>query len=210
MLWGDTHFYEYIFSIFHYFWWKFFIPQLSKKNSSWKNPQIKKTSHLMPQLIFQFFTKIHYFYFPFPCSYQTHPNSSNGFDKKKWWILINREKVNIPPLKSFITIEGEGAEKTVVQWGDTAQTIGPNGKPLRTFASATFAVNSPYFIAKNITFKVPYIASVSHTQINTQLSIRRNATLTSYSYAYQIGCIGGLSILGTYNSLMHPLGVSSW
>lgn len=60
----------------------------------------------------------------------------------------------IPPLKAFITIEGEGADNTIVEWGDTAKTIGPNGKPLGTFNSATFAVNSPYFMAKNITFKV--------------------------------------------------------
>ncbi|CAK9172716.1 unnamed protein product [Ilex paraguariensis] len=66
---------------------------------------------------------------------------------------VYTEKVNIPPLKSFITIEGAGAEKTIVQWGDTAQTPGPKGLPLGTFASATFAANSPYFIAKNITFK---------------------------------------------------------
>ncbi|KAM7500724.1 hypothetical protein LguiA_025138 [Lonicera macranthoides] len=67
---------------------------------------------------------------------------------------VYEEKVNIPPLKSLITIEGEGVEKIVVQWGDTAQTIGPNGKPLGTFGSAIFAVNSPYLIAKNITLKV--------------------------------------------------------
>ncbi|GAB4852672.1 Probable pectinesterase 53 [Ancistrocladus abbreviatus] len=66
---------------------------------------------------------------------------------------IYTEKVNIPPFKSFITIEGEGAENTIVQWGDTAKTTGPRGIPLGTFNSATFAVNSPYFIAKNITFK---------------------------------------------------------
>ena len=29
----------------------------------------------MPQLIFQLFTKIHYFYFPFPCCYRIHPKS---------------------------------------------------------------------------------------------------------------------------------------
>lgn len=57
-------------------------------------------------------------------------------------------------MKSFITIQGSGADKTIVQWGDTAQTRGPNGQPLGTFGSATFAVNAPYFIAKNITFKV--------------------------------------------------------
>ncbi|XVF49094.1 hypothetical protein PTKIN_Ptkin03bG0240900 [Pterospermum kingtungense] len=66
---------------------------------------------------------------------------------------VYTEKVNIPPLKSFITIEGAGADKTIVQWGDTAQTPGPRGQPLGTYGSATFAVNSPYFIAKNITFK---------------------------------------------------------
>ncbi|KAG4931566.1 hypothetical protein JHK82_048676 [Glycine max] len=59
-----------------------------------------------------------------------------------------QEKVNISPFKSFITIQGEGADKTIVQWGDTAQS-----QPLGTYGSATFAVNSPYFIAKNITFK---------------------------------------------------------
>lgn len=66
---------------------------------------------------------------------------------------VYTEKVNIPPMKSFITIEGGGADNTIIQYGDTAQTIGPNGKPLGTFGSATFAVNSPYFQAKNITFK---------------------------------------------------------
>ncbi|KAJ8527976.1 hypothetical protein K7X08_015427 [Anisodus acutangulus] len=66
---------------------------------------------------------------------------------------VYTEKVNIPPLKSFITIEGAGADNTIIQYGDTAQTLGPNGKPLGTIGSATFAVNSPYFQAKNITFK---------------------------------------------------------
>ncbi|KAL9658993.1 hypothetical protein QQ045_018644 [Rhodiola kirilowii] len=66
---------------------------------------------------------------------------------------VYTEKVNIPPMKAFITIEGAGADKTIVQWGDTAQTIGARGQPIGTFKSATFAVNSPYFIAKNITFK---------------------------------------------------------
>ncbi|PIA64597.1 hypothetical protein AQUCO_00100227v1 [Aquilegia coerulea] len=66
---------------------------------------------------------------------------------------VYTEKVNIPPLKSFISIEGAGADKTIVQWGDTAKTIGARGQPMGTFNSATFAVNSLYFIAKNITFK---------------------------------------------------------
>jgi len=69
-------------------------------------------------------------------------------------VCISREKVNIPAFKSYITIEGDGAEETIVKWSDTAQTPGSNGRPLGTYGSATFAVNSPYFIAKNITFQV--------------------------------------------------------
>ncbi|KAL6610522.1 hypothetical protein ACP70R_040491 [Stipagrostis hirtigluma subsp. patula] len=63
------------------------------------------------------------------------------------------EKVTISPMRAFVTIEGAGADKTVVQWGDTAETPGPWGRPMGTFASATFAVNSAFFVAKNITFK---------------------------------------------------------
>lgn len=65
-----------------------------------------------------------------------------------------REKVEIPATKAYISMEGAGAEKTVIEWDDTADRSGPKGRPLGTFGSATVAVNSPYFIAKNITFKV--------------------------------------------------------
>lgn len=62
--------------------------------------------------------------------------------------------MSISPLRAFVTVEGAGADRTVVQWGDTADTAGPWGRPFGTFASATFAVNSQFFVAKNITFKV--------------------------------------------------------
>ncbi|AQK87820.1 Pectinesterase [Zea mays] len=63
------------------------------------------------------------------------------------------EKVSISPMRAFVTVEGAGADKTVVQWGDTADTAGAWGRPMGTFGSATFAVNSMFFVAKNITFK---------------------------------------------------------
>ncbi|XP_066368211.1 probable pectinesterase 53 isoform X2 [Miscanthus floridulus] len=63
------------------------------------------------------------------------------------------EKVNISPMRAYVTVEGAGADKTVVQWGDTADTAGSGGRPMGTFGSATFAVNSMFFVAKNITFK---------------------------------------------------------
>uniref|UniRef100_A0A0D9V5H7 Pectinesterase n=1 Tax=Leersia perrieri TaxID=77586 RepID=A0A0D9V5H7_9ORYZ len=65
------------------------------------------------------------------------------------------EKVNVSPMRAFITLEGAGADKTIVQWGDTADSpSGRAGRPLGTYNSASFAVNAQYFLARNITFKV--------------------------------------------------------
>ncbi|KAF5753026.1 Pectin lyase-like superfamily protein isoform 1 [Tripterygium wilfordii] len=64
-----------------------------------------------------------------------------------------REKVEIPATMAYITMEGADAEKTIIEWDDTADRSGKTGSPLGTYGSATFGVNSPYFIAKNITFK---------------------------------------------------------
>ncbi|XP_031477155.1 probable pectinesterase 53 [Nymphaea colorata] len=66
---------------------------------------------------------------------------------------VYKEKVEVPPTKAYITLVGAGADKTIIEWGDSADHIGKDGKPLGTFGSATVAVNSPYFCAKNITFK---------------------------------------------------------
>lgn len=55
---------------------------------------------------------------------------------------------------AYVSLEGAGADKTIIQWNDTADKKGPNGQLLGTYASATFAVNAPYFNAKGITFKV--------------------------------------------------------
>ncbi|KAK9991058.1 hypothetical protein SO802_026043 [Lithocarpus litseifolius] len=54
---------------------------------------------------------------------------------------------------AYITLEGAGADNTIIEWDDTADRIGQTGHPLGTFGSATFAVDAPYFIAKNITFR---------------------------------------------------------
>lgn len=85
-----------------------------------------------------------------------------------------KEKVSISTYKAFITIEGAGADRTVVQWGDTADTIGPKGQPLGTYNSATFAVNSAFFIAKNITFQntspVPMPGAVGKQAVAMRIS----------------------------------------
>ncbi|KAK9678753.1 hypothetical protein RND81_11G231300 [Saponaria officinalis] len=64
-----------------------------------------------------------------------------------------REKVEIAATMGNITLKGAGADDTVIEWDDTADRLGHGGQPLGTFASATVAVNSPFFIAKNLTFK---------------------------------------------------------
>ncbi|KAJ4959003.1 hypothetical protein NE237_026114 [Protea cynaroides] len=110
---------------------------------------------------------------------------------------VYTEKVNIPPLKSYITIEGSGADKTIVQWGDTAQTIGSNGQPMGTYSSATFAVNSPYFIAKYITFKntapVPAPGAVGKQAVAFRISADTAAFLSC-------------SFLGAQDTLYDQLG----
>lgn len=58
---------------------------------------------------------------------------------------------------AYVTLEGAGAKKTIIRWDDTADRPGPNGLALGTYASATFSVDAPYFVAKNITFMVSRI-----------------------------------------------------
>jgi len=79
-------------------------------------------------------------------------------------------------MRAFITVEGAGADRTVVQWGDTAETVGSLGRPMGTFGSATFAVNSMFFVAKNITFKVSF-PPVSYP-CGTERHARRGPALT--------------------------------
>ncbi|XP_047943996.1 probable pectinesterase 53 isoform X2 [Salvia hispanica] len=102
------------------------------------------------------------------------------------------EKVEIPPFKSYVTIEGAGADTTVVQWGDTAQS-----QPLGTYGSATFAVNSPFFIAKNITFKntapVPEPGAVGKQAVAFRISA---------DTAVLVGC----KFLGAQDTLYDQLG----
>lgn len=50
----------------------------------------------------------------------------------------------------------------IVEWmeifrDDTADKMGQGGYPLDAYGFTTFAINSPYFIAKNITFTVSLI-----------------------------------------------------
>lgn len=71
---------------------------------------------------------------------------------------IYREKVLVPRSKPFVTFIGDDARQPVITGNDTAAAIGMDGLPMKTFRSATVAVNSDYFIAYNIRFEntAPY------------------------------------------------------
>lgn len=61
--------------------------------------------------------------------------------------IVRREKVIIPVTKPHITLQGEGRNRTVITWNDTAGTAG-------TLMSASVVVESDHFIARDISFKV--------------------------------------------------------
>ena len=67
---------------------------------------------------------------------------------------VYNEKVTIPSGKPFITLKGESAALTYIQWSDTASTLDKKGEPLGTYGSASVAVEADNFIALDISFKV--------------------------------------------------------
>lgn len=67
--------------------------------------------------------------------------------------LSFREKIVIPKSKPYITFVGSSGDPPIITGNDTAATRGSNGMPLKTFHSATVAVNADYFVAANIRFE---------------------------------------------------------
>ncbi|XP_057966734.1 probable pectinesterase 53 [Malania oleifera] len=110
---------------------------------------------------------------------------------------IYREKVEIPATMAYVSLEGAGADKTIIEWNDTADRIGKNGLPLGTYASATFAVNSPYFIGKNITFKNNAPPPPSGAQGKQAVALRISADAAAL-----IGC----KFIGAQDTLYDHLG----
>ncbi|KAI8017759.1 putative pectinesterase 53 [Camellia lanceoleosa] len=100
---------------------------------------------------------------------------------------IYREKVNIPVNMAYVTLVGEGADKTIIEWDDTADRIGKDGKPLGTYASATVAVNSPYFIAKKIGFKNKAPSPPSGAEGKQAVALRITADMAAFIHCNFIG-----------------------
>ncbi|KDP28296.1 hypothetical protein JCGZ_14067 [Jatropha curcas] len=66
---------------------------------------------------------------------------------------VYREKISIPRTLPFITFLGESSDPPIITGNDTASVNGKDGMPLKTFQSATVAVDANYFVAINIIFE---------------------------------------------------------
>ena len=60
---------------------------------------------------------------------------------------VYREKVSIPKTMRFVTLVGNASDPPTITGNDTASTV-------RTFQTATVAVDADYFIAINVKFEV--------------------------------------------------------
>ena len=60
----------------------------------------------------------------------------------------------VPYTKHFVTFLGDPKHPPVIMWNDTAATHGKDGVPVGTVGSATVAVESDYFLASGIVFRV--------------------------------------------------------
>lgn len=66
---------------------------------------------------------------------------------------VYREKLDVPSGKSPIRMIGESREGTILVYGDSAGTIGPNGTPLGTSGSYSFRVQANDFTAEHLTIR---------------------------------------------------------
>ena len=76
----------------------------------------------------------------------------------KPWADICREKIVINETTHYITFLGDGMNKTIITWNDTAGDFDDADVMLKTYRSATVGISSEWFIAKGVTFVVCFAA----------------------------------------------------
>lgn len=62
--------------------------------------------------------------------------------------------MKVPSTLPFLTFQGAGASSTSISWNSVAGDIGPDGKALGSYNSASVMVFAPNFVARDIAFKV--------------------------------------------------------
>ncbi|KAK2649737.1 hypothetical protein Ddye_017226 [Dipteronia dyeriana] len=66
---------------------------------------------------------------------------------------VYREKIIVPRRLPFITFLGNPSDPPIITGNDTASVAGKDGRPLKTYQSATVAVDANYFVAINMKFE---------------------------------------------------------
>ncbi|WCJ22360.1 Pectin lyase-like superfamily protein [Euphorbia peplus] len=66
---------------------------------------------------------------------------------------VYREKLSISKVLPFVTFLGDSNDPPLITGNDTASVFGKDGKALKTFQSATVAIDGNYFVAMNIKFE---------------------------------------------------------
>lgn len=79
---------------------------------------------------------------------------------------VYREKIFIPRTLPFVTFLGDSSEPPAITGNDTASVSGKDGKPLRTYQSATVAVDANYFVAISMKFEntAPHVIGTKQGQ----------------------------------------------
>lgn len=99
---------------------------------------------------------------------------------------VYEEKVDIPSSKPYITFLGSGSDVTTITWDDTATSAGS------TFKSASVAVNSDYFIARDISFQNTAPAPPPGAEGKQAVALRISGDMASF---YSCGFYGAQDTL---------------
>ena len=62
--------------------------------------------------------------------------------------------MKVPGTLPYLTFQGSGASSTSISWNSIASDVGPDGKALGSYNSASVMVFAPNFVARDIAFKV--------------------------------------------------------
>lgn len=66
---------------------------------------------------------------------------------------VYKERITVPKTKPLLTLRGQSPERTILSFDNYANKLGPDGKPLGTFNSASVFVFADDFVAENLTFE---------------------------------------------------------
>ncbi|KAJ0111065.1 hypothetical protein Patl1_00835 [Pistacia atlantica] len=101
---------------------------------------------------------------------------------------VYREKIVVPRTLPFVTLLGDSTNPPTITGNDTASVTGTDGKPLKTFQSATVSVDANYFVAINMVFEntAPHvIGSVGEQAVALRISGTKAAFYNCSFYGAQ-------------------------